>query len=47
MNYTNWSSGQPDGLAVQNCLAMWPNGQWDDNFCFPLLPGMCEVVYAC
>ncbi len=48
MDYTNWSSGQPDNwLGGQNCLVMWPSGQWEDNFCANGLPGMCEVVYAC
>lgn len=39
--YANWASGEPNGGTNENCLLVYPNGQWNDQPCSTKWPTLC------
>jgi len=43
VNFTSWGAGNPDGGAVQNCMAIYGGNLWGDGDCVYAMPGyVCE-----
>ncbi|XP_060583716.1 perlucin-like [Ruditapes philippinarum] len=42
VNFTNWAPRKPDS-GVQDCIALYGNGQWDDDTCESARNFICEV----
>lgn len=41
-NLSNWGPGQPDNAGgIESCVAIHPNGYWDDCPCMDLKPVIC------
>ena len=52
MNYTNWSSGNPDDAGNEGCVHMWLGvGEWNDVNCDLSRDSpqatMSEVLFSC
>ena len=41
--YSNWGSGEPNGLGRENCAHMYIQGQWNDLFCTEHRHFVCEL----
>jgi hypothetical protein len=40
--YGNWTSGEPNGGTIENCLLVSSSGQWVDQSCQTSFPALCR-----